>query len=453
MIIIVVDLLEMLLIGRGPVGDATASRPYLLVAVVLAATPLCLPHEILQLRFTSSLSVIAILFTCACIVGLALTDDGEGYSESEISAAAPASVSWVLAMPIFSLAYCSQFNVLDISHTLPKPAPPPSETASEVWIQAPPRALSLSIPGIPTPPSSTASLQNEAVKRNDANDLLSHVVHLAMGFAFLAYAIVGIACYTLLGESALNYPNVLTAFGEVPLVALGSAAIACVNFLKLPLVLLPLRALLLEAVAGVTKPIGFIPNLVLTAGILAASGLLAAFAGNLAIAFQLAGSTAGVMVCFVLPGAMHVASLRIEGARDIPEPEDEKDIPWPTEWKCRQYRAELGRARWLADGILRPMVWRGSALGDAELSKIVRSLDKQRRTLNCMHTPHAVTLVVDRCSHSLHSLTHACGRTSAHCLPQHRNGCCCCCDCYCCCITRASGRATRRQDACNSATS
>ena len=347
MIIIVVDLLEMLLIGRGPVGDATASRPYLLVAVVLAATPLCLPHEILQLRFTSSLSVIAILFTCACIVGLALTDDGEGYSESEISAAAPASVSWVLAMPIFSLAYCSQFNVLDISHTLPKPAPPPSETASEVWIQAPPRALSLSIPGIPTPPSSTASLQNEAVKRNDANDLLSHVVHLAMCFAFLAYAIVGIACYTLLGESALNYPNVLTAFGEVPLVALGSAAIACVNFLKLPLVLLPLRALLLEAVAGVTKPIGFIPNLVLTAGILAASGLLAAFAGNLAIAFQLAGSTAGVMVCFVLPGAMHVASLRIEGARDIPEPE-EKDYPWLTEWKCRQMgRSWDALAGWL----------------------------------------------------------------------------------------------------------
>ena len=34
---------------------------------------------------------------------------------------------------------------------------------------------------------------------------------------------------------------------------------------------------------------------------------------------------------------MHVASLRIEGARDIPEPEDEKDIPWPTEWRCRQY--------------------------------------------------------------------------------------------------------------------
>ena len=46
-----------------------------------------------------------------------------------------------------------------------------------------------------------------------------------MCFAFLAYAIVGIACYTLLGESALNYPNVLTAFGEVPLVALGSAVV------------------------------------------------------------------------------------------------------------------------------------------------------------------------------------------------------------------------------------
>ena len=147
---------------------------------------------------------------------------------------------------------------------------------------------------------------------------------------------------------------------------LGFSGHRVVNFLKLPSAA-AIACAALEAVAGVTKPIGFIPNLVLTAGILAASGLLAAFAGNLAIAFQLAGSTAGVMVCFVLPGAMHVASLRIEGARDIPEPEDE--IPWPTSGSADS-TGGLRRARWLADGILRPMVWRGSALGDAELSKL-----------------------------------------------------------------------------------
>ena len=52
------------------------------------------------------------------------------------------------------------------------------------------------------------------------------VVHLAMGAAFAAYALVGVACFGMLGDEARRYPNVLTAFGDVPLVAAGSAAVA-----------------------------------------------------------------------------------------------------------------------------------------------------------------------------------------------------------------------------------
>ena len=72
---------------------------------------------------------------------------------------------------------------------------------------------------------------------------LPAVVHLGMGAAFAAYALVGVACYAMLGDQTLSYPNVLTAFGDVPLVALGSLAVALVNALKMPLVMLPLRAL------------------------------------------------------------------------------------------------------------------------------------------------------------------------------------------------------------------
>ena len=111
--------------------------------------------------------------------------------------------------------------------------------------------------------------------------------------------------------------------------------------------LLPLRALLLEH-CGVAPPTGW-RHVLLTAALLGALGALAALAGNLALAFQLAGSTAGVMVgckarqshtplhtsrcvrsaqcsaeiaalrervrqvCFVLPGALYVAALRGEG--------------------------------------------------------------------------------------------------------------------------------------------
>ena len=56
-------------------------------------------------------------------------------------------------------------------------------------------------------------------------------------------------------------------------------------------------------------------HLALTAALVSCVASLAAGAGNLAFAFQIAGSTAGVMVCFVLPGALHVAALRIQMQR------------------------------------------------------------------------------------------------------------------------------------------
>ena len=104
--------------------SAAPSRSLLFFLVCFLELPLCLPRELLQLRFTSSLSVIAMLFTCACIVSLALAGSGAragGDSDSD-AAAAPEQPpgGWLLAMPIFSLAYCSQFNVLDLADSLPK---------------------------------------------------------------------------------------------------------------------------------------------------------------------------------------------------------------------------------------------------------------------------------------------------------------------------------------------
>ena len=262
--IIVIDIVHMLL---SLWGASSLSRTTVAAGVTVLAAPLCLPHELMALRFTSSLSVGAILFTCGCIVSLcALDRDGlGGLAPREGDPAAElfgVSGDWPLALPIFSLAFCSHFQIHEIASVVP------------------------------------------AARRRE---LVPFVVHVAMGAACVVYALVGVVCYLILGERALLFPNVLTAFGDVPLVALGSAAIGAVNFLKLPLVLLPLRALLLESCA-VGRPLGRASHVALTFALVGSLGSLATVAGSLALAFQMAGSTAGVMVCFILPGAFYAAT-------------------------------------------------------------------------------------------------------------------------------------------------
>lgn len=172
MTIIIVDLTQMLiakLLGQAP------SRALLFASVTIAAVPLCLPRELDQLRFTSSVSVVAILFTCGCIISLSLFGDGEddgggGLDGGNTSAMGDGWVlansdssgnGWILAMPIFSLAYCSQFQIIEIEAALPK---------------------------------------------TNRKRLLPHLVHLTMGGACTTYALVGIACYTMLGDR-LSYPT------------------------------------------------------------------------------------------------------------------------------------------------------------------------------------------------------------------------------------------------------
>jgi amino acid permease len=270
--IIVVDLTEMLLATRVfQTVDYQPSRLLVTVLVLLLAFPLCLQRELLQLSFASSLSVGCILFTCFCIVSLSLSGDGEeepwevhtSVHYGSGSGAPGLRSTWPLATPIFALAFCSQFQILEIAHSIPAP---------------------------------------------QRRQYLPAVTYGAMGAAYGVYALVGLVCYGMLGERALRYPNVLTAFGNVPLVACGSLAIAAVNFLKLPLVLLPLRALLLEH-CGVAPPVGRGHGL-LTLLMVAAFGVLAMLAGNLAFAFQVSGSTAGVSVCFCLPGLLYAKASR-----------------------------------------------------------------------------------------------------------------------------------------------
>ena len=273
-LIVIIDLTEMLIAKWSADGCAPA-RPVVAFGIAILSVPLCLPTEILELRFISSASVVCILFTCACIVAAAADyaapQDGRG-DEPLLLLPAETGPQWPLALPIYSLAYCSQFQIIDVAKSLP-----PTHRRAQ----------------------------------------LSSIVTLAIGLACGLYALVGAVCYSMLGARTLQYPNVLTAFGDNALVLAGSSSIAIVNYLKLPLVLLPLRSLLLERL-GVDPPPSGWRHVALTFGMVGVLASAAVLAGSLALAFQLAGSTAGVSVCFILPGLLYARALRCQSEGTTP---------------------------------------------------------------------------------------------------------------------------------------
>lgn len=241
-------------------GDARVAPRRIVVSTLIALLeiPPCLMHDLSSLRFLSTASVLAIIFTVGCIVKLAIATP----SEPGWVVATPVSMKWTLAMPIHLIAYCSQFQINELHQQLP----------------------------------------------SSQRHRIATVIDISMGTAYLIYALVGATGYVLLGSHTARYPNVLTAFGSDPLVAMGSAAIALVNFLKIPLVLLPLRALLLSQLG--LPPLKGPAHVVLSVAMVVVLASSAAAAHDLAFAFEVAGCTAGTVVCFVLPGALLYGSRR-----------------------------------------------------------------------------------------------------------------------------------------------
>lgn len=262
--ICVIDLIEMLSVKL--VGF-DASRNQITATITCLTILSSMPTQLHSLRLLSSVSVLSILFTAACIVGLAALDAGDDEGAPPYAVAKPLSTRWALAMPIHSLAFCSQFNINEAYNELP------------------------------------ASERSE----------LGRIVHVAMGISLLIYALVGATGYTLLGARTALFPNILTAFGDSKLVLAGSAAIAVVNLLKLPLVVLPLRSLLLD-LCGV-PPLDTFGHIAITVVGVSLAGVAAAATKDLAFAFQVSGCTAGVMVCFCLPGMLYSGAKRLERQR------------------------------------------------------------------------------------------------------------------------------------------
>ena len=263
--IILTDIVHVLLPDLlGPAAEF--ARTTVAIGVTVLCVPLCMPRELQQLRWVSSASVCTILLACASVFAI--------YVRKSVAGGAPYAAAGIvhvrlspiisLAIPIQSLAFCNQFSVLELQNELPA-----------------------------------------ALKRR-----FHYAVHAALGSAALVYVAFGCVGYLLLGSRVAEYPNVLTAFAADRIVAAGAAGVAFTNLMKFPLVVLPLRSLIAEQLGQPRLSVG--RHVAATAAMVVVIGAVGTWFADLALAFQIAGCTTGVMVCFCLPALMYRAALRLQ---------------------------------------------------------------------------------------------------------------------------------------------
>ena len=260
--ICITDLLVLLLHVASQAGVVPQiSRTAAGIGATVVVAPLCTAHDLQQLRVASSASVGAVLLACLCVIAQLPMRGAAPASELVLLHVSP---RLLLALPIQSLAYCCQFSVIELAHGL-RPA---------------------------------------------ARTAMPRVVRRTMAAAGAVYATFGMVGYVLLGDTAaLAAPNILTAFGTQPLIVVASAAVLLTNLIKFPLVLLPLRATLLELCALPPRLRSNGAHAALTLGLVGAVAATA-LAFDLAVAFEVAGASAGTLVAYVLPGLLLHTVLR-----------------------------------------------------------------------------------------------------------------------------------------------
>ena len=224
-----------------------------------AVFPLTLARSLTSLRFVSLGAVIAVVL----VTGAMALRFGQQEHPSRNVKPIKLTSSVFLAMPVQFLAYCCQFNILPLYNELPENLKPHM-----------PKVIHTTILGIMVP--------------------------LYIVFALLGYLAFGDKVQSLVLD---DYKNDL-------LMTLMKAVIAVVNLVKLPLLALPTRQVINETFFGraeLDNPFAtFLEMLIINLFITAAALAL----GDLRKAFDLVGSTSGVLIMFILPGAFAVQEAR-----------------------------------------------------------------------------------------------------------------------------------------------
>lgn len=281
-----------------------AGRAAIVTTLMAAMFPLFLQRKLAALQYTSSAAVAAIIFVFCCLAARFPNKVG-GSCEATAGGVSPTArpfnigPSMMLAMPMMSLAFCCQFNILDLEREL--------------------------LPSLRTS--------------------IDSIVHVAiLGTTFAIYAGFGLLGYLPRGDNVANCGDILNAFPmNDSLMLVCSLAIGICNVLKLPLATNPSRNVVNEILGWKAPGCGALSEplvdcsepaeppsspretpdgrpsetrtlseaeFTLETFVLIGSVLLASlFLQKLQLALSLLGCTAGVLVCFIIPGLFYDASL------------------------------------------------------------------------------------------------------------------------------------------------
>uniref|UniRef100_A0A7S0RJL6 Amino acid transporter transmembrane domain-containing protein n=1 Tax=Pyramimonas obovata TaxID=1411642 RepID=A0A7S0RJL6_9CHLO len=268
--LIAVDMVSNLLTEFGVAHFWFTSRKALSLANILLMWPLATMRDLSKLGWVSMVGFLSLMYVFAAVVWVCLTDPR---LETNVREAEPAtlSVRSVLALPIFSVIYCAQFQVLPLYESLPADSRRHISTISRVT--------------------------NYAV-----------ALPIYMGFGLLPYFSLGAGVRSDFLDHA--WPASQIMLGSRMLLAL-------VNLAKFPLIALPLRDLLSDLiwtkegqhehhVGGVTWKGHF----AVMGGVNALIFGVTAFSKSLGSLTDIIGSSCGVLIVFVFPAMLYLAIKR-----------------------------------------------------------------------------------------------------------------------------------------------
>ena len=273
--------------------NATASE----TAVFLGSKPMCtiflaivpfvlsLLHSLKPLQFSSMGAVVAVVVVCVFIIIRSIQGGLDGTNYGGVENFPTDVIGFTIAFPLQSVAFCSQFNVIELQKETREAIGAKSDDAGQ-----------------------SGRARAKALMRFSLSDCGICISVLVVGLLYMA---VGFAGYFLFGSSTGSFGNILNAFPLTDLlIEVGSMLVVLTVVLKLPLVLLPLRQVLNSSVCQNKKLNPFLHVLECFA-LIASCTALAIVLDDLALAFQFLGCIGGTAVCFVMPGMFYYKTMKI----------------------------------------------------------------------------------------------------------------------------------------------
>ena len=152
----------------------------------------------------------------------------------------------------------------------------------------------------------------------DAPKTYLRAIHTAVAFSLSIYLLAGLGGYLVLGADTDG--NVLDPahsldlrIGNFDFIWVAQAGMGLTNMLKYPLIVMPLRMVINDHFKW--KDLSFALHFVETLSIQVAILAVALAVRRLSKGFGLIGCSAGVYVCFIMPGLLYMGAVKAEDIR------------------------------------------------------------------------------------------------------------------------------------------